>query len=204
MARPATDIKQRVLRAARVCFLHKGVDATSLRQIASRAKTSVGMVYYYFPTKEELFLGVVEQTYERVLKDLEQALAPDKPVRERLRGVFVRIGNASDDEFEIIQLVLREALISPERLEHLLPMFQKGHLPLLWRAIADGVQEGELDKHRHPALLVLSSMAVGVVPQLIRRRAGKRKPLADLPQGEKLADQLIDVLFSGIGARQSC
>ena len=61
MARPRSDIEPRIVHAARRRFLKEGVDGASLRTIARDAKTSIGMVYYYFPTKDDLFFAVVEE-----------------------------------------------------------------------------------------------------------------------------------------------
>ena len=61
MARPRSDIQKRIVLAARTRFLADGVDGASLRHIARAARTSIGMVYYYFPTKDDLFLAVVEE-----------------------------------------------------------------------------------------------------------------------------------------------
>jgi len=74
MARPRSDIAPRVVIAARERFLKDGVDGASLRAIAHDARTSIGMIYYYFPTKDDLFLAVVEQVYEKVLADMASAL----------------------------------------------------------------------------------------------------------------------------------
>ena len=50
------------------------------------------MVYYYFPTKDDLFLAVVEETYVKLLADMTRALAPDVPVKERIRRLYARMG----------------------------------------------------------------------------------------------------------------
>ena len=54
MARPRGDIAPRILHAARRRFLTEGIDGASLRGIAADAGTNIGMVYYYFPTKDEM------------------------------------------------------------------------------------------------------------------------------------------------------
>ena len=92
MGRPRTDIQPRIVRAARARFLAEGVDGASLRTIAADAGTSVGMIFYYFPTKDDLFLAVVEEVYARLLDDLRRALSGDAPVRERLKRAFLRLG----------------------------------------------------------------------------------------------------------------
>ena len=44
MARPRSNIKERIVRAARAEFLKIGVEAASLRAIARRARTHLGMI----------------------------------------------------------------------------------------------------------------------------------------------------------------
>lgn len=200
MARPKSDIDIRILHAARARFLVEGVDGASLRAIAKDARTSIGMVYYYFPTKDDLFLAVVEEVYERVLADFVVALAPEKPVRERIRNLYERIGRFDEDERLVLKLVVREALVSSSRLERLLARFQRGHLPLVFRVIQDGIADGALDARLHPILLAGTLLGVGAAPQVLRRLLGSRLP--GLPEGGAVADQLVDVLFDGVGGRR--
>ena len=200
MARPATDIRPRLLRAARARFLAHGVDGASLREIASAAGTSIGMVYYHFKTKDDLFLAVVEEVYGQVLADLEAALAPGPTVRERLRRLYRRIGALTDDELTVIRLVLREALVSSARLDRLLARFLRGHVPLVMSLLQEGVRDGTLDGGRPIVLLMMATFTLAGPPQFIRRAVRGRLPLADLAAGEALSDQLLEVLLGGIGA----
>src|SRR5437868_8645727 len=105
MARPKSDIEPRILAAARARFLSDGVDGASLRGIASDAGTSIGMVYYYFPTKDELFFAVVDELYGKLLKDIEAAIAPDVPVRERVERLYARVARVSEEELLVMRLV---------------------------------------------------------------------------------------------------
>ncbi|HTE55997.1 MAG TPA: TetR/AcrR family transcriptional regulator [Kofleriaceae bacterium] len=201
MARPRTDIAPRILHAARARFLADGVDGASLRAIARGAGTSIGMLYYYFPTKDDLFLAVVEEVYSALLVDLTGALAPDAPVEERLGRLFARLGAVSDEELTVLRLVVREALVSSPRLERLFERFQRGHLPLLFSALFDGVAEGRIDRRLPLPVLLIATVAMGGLPQLIRRRAGHLPPFAALSPPEDLARMLVETLFHGIAPR---
>jgi AcrR family transcriptional regulator len=200
MARPRSDIEPRIVRAARRRFLEDGVDGASLRRIARDARTSIGMVYYYFPTKDDLFLGVVEETYAKLLADMTLALSPDAPVRERIRRLYARVGAVSDDELATVKLVAREVLVSSSRFDRLLGRFQRGHFPLVFATLAEGVDDGSLRGDLPPALLFFCTLAVGALPQLLQRAIGKRPPFGALPDSNVLADQLVGVLFDGVGS----
>jgi len=201
MARPRSDIEPRIVRAARRRFLEEGVDGASLRKIAADARTSIGMVYYYFPTKDDLFLAVVEETYAKLLADMALALGPDAPVKERIRRLYARVGAVSDDELATVRLGLREVLVSSSRLDGLLGRFQRGHLPLVFAMLADGVEDGTLRADLPPALLFLCTLAVGAVPQLLQLAMGKRLPVGQgaVPDSAQLVEQLVGVLFEGVG-----
>jgi AcrR family transcriptional regulator len=204
MARPRTDIQERVLRAARARFLAEGVDGASLRTIAADAGTNVGMVFYYFPTKDDLFLAVVEQVYAGLLDGLGEALSGSGPVRERLERAFARLGGASDDEIEVVRLVVREALVSSERFGKVLARAQRGHVAMAAAALAQGVERGEIDASIPLPLLLLATFGMGGLPQMIRRAtAGRATPFAMLPEPPELARQSVELLFKAIGTPQA-
>lgn len=199
MARPRSDIEPRILASARQRFLNDGVDGASLRGIAADAGTSIGMVYYYFPTKDELFLGVVEQLYQKLLADIEQAIAADVPVPERLERLLGRVARLSDEELLVLRLVVREMLTSSSRFARLRERFQKGHIPLVARLVADGYLTKTFDGQVHPMVTMLSLAGLAVVPQLIRRVLDGRLPFPDAPAGEELSKLLVGVLLHGTG-----
>jgi AcrR family transcriptional regulator len=201
MPRPRSDIEPRIVLSARRCFLEQGVDGASLRAVAKGAGTSIGMVYYYFKTKDDLFFAVVEETYAKLLSDMTEALSPDAPIDERLRRLYLRIAAASPTEVETVQLVAREALVSTSRRDRLIERFLAGHIPLVLQALAEGVSQGSVDQRRPLSLLAMATLALGVLPQFIRRAGGDRLPLHDWPETSAMAAELVDLLFHGIAPR---
>jgi TetR/AcrR family transcriptional regulator len=199
MPRPRTDIQPRIVEAARARFLAQGVDGASLREIARDAGTSIGMVGYYFPTKDDLFLAVVEEAYSRVVDDMAKILQTDRTAQERLRGAFVRLGHSTELELEVVRLVAREALSSSKRLRRILARFMRGHLPLLLSTIADGMRNGEIDSTIPAPLVLLACVGVGALPQVLRRATGSLPLFSILPNPEQLADLSIRILFRAVG-----
>lgn len=197
MARPKSDIEPRILAAARARFLSDGVDGASLRGIASDAGTSIGMVYYYFESKDELFFGVVEELYRKLLADIELAVAAEEPVRERIQRLFARVARLSDEELLVMRLVVREMLTSNTRFARLRERFKSGHIAQIARLVADGYANGAFDRRLHPMVAMLSVAGMGLVPQLIRRALGDQLPFPGAPAGEELSRLLVEVLFNG-------
>jgi TetR/AcrR family transcriptional regulator len=203
VARPRSDIAPRILHAARKRFLTEGVDGASLRAIAHDARTSIGMIYYYFPAKDDLFLAVVEEVYVALLAELEAALVRTRPVEERVRRLYERLGALTDDESQVVRLVIREVLVSPGRLERLIRRFQRGHVPLLVELVEDGVAAGLFRQDLPNGLLLAALGVLGGPAQLLLGALRGRLPASALPPAEDRATVLVDVLLHGTGAKAS-
>jgi AcrR family transcriptional regulator len=175
------------------------VDGASLRAIARAAKTSIGMIYYYFPTKDDLFFAVVEESYEKILADLERILSGESGIEQRLVLLYERVAEATDEEVETVHLVGREALSSSARRDRLVQRFTRGHVGLIFRAVMAGIDEGAFDARRHPVVLFLATFSLAFPPQLLRRVLGSRLPAPHAPAGKELARELVQVLFHGVG-----
>ena len=80
--------KGRIEEAAKKLFIKQGFHATSMRNIAARAGTSLGNVYNYYRTKEEI-LGSIISKYQTIIDsrlrsifdEIEEPLQPESLVR---------------------------------------------------------------------------------------------------------------------------
>lgn len=69
------DTRQRILEAAVEAFASRGFHDTKVSDIVDRSRTSKGAVYFHFPSKKDIFLGLVDE-FAGLLEDrLEGALA---------------------------------------------------------------------------------------------------------------------------------
>lgn len=202
MPRPRTDIRPRLVRAARARFLADGVDGASVRAIARDARTSLGMVTYYFPSKDELFLAVIEEHYGPLVADLERVLDPATPVERRVAALFARIGAMTADEQVTMRLIVREVLTSSTRRDKILPRFMRGHIGLTLKLALDGVGDGTFTA-LPPPLIALATIGIGFFPQLIAKTVGPQAAAAiGLPPEGALPELLAGVLLHGVAKRR--
>lgn len=59
-AAPGVDRRQQILEAALDVFAEEGFEGATTKEIAARADVTQGLIYFYFPSKEELFLAAYE------------------------------------------------------------------------------------------------------------------------------------------------
>src|SRR5689334_13494072 len=86
-----TDAKRdQILEFAGAVFLELGYERTSMAEIAARIGGSKATLYGYFPSKEKLFLAIIERLGERyILPALAQLEASTK---EDVRSALRRFG----------------------------------------------------------------------------------------------------------------
>jgi AcrR family transcriptional regulator len=81
-----------ILQVAEAEFGEKGLAGARIDEIAELTKTSKRMIYYYFGSKEGLYLAVLEESYRRV-RDVEaelhlQDLQPEQALRRLVAFTF--------------------------------------------------------------------------------------------------------------------
>jgi AcrR family transcriptional regulator len=70
--------REKVMAAARTAFAEHGSDA-QMDDVARRAEVGVGTVYRHFPTKEALFVALLEDTFARIAERARDSLEQDDP-----------------------------------------------------------------------------------------------------------------------------
>jgi TetR/AcrR family transcriptional regulator, transcriptional repressor for nem operon len=75
-----------ILNSAIKVFAKKGFEAARMEDIAKAAKLSVGGVYWYYKSKEEIIIAIMEQLIDKDVKDLQCLLKTEGTVRERLEA----------------------------------------------------------------------------------------------------------------------
>jgi AcrR family transcriptional regulator len=69
-----TDLrKEQILAAAWDCFVEKGYQETTMREIARRLGASTGVIYTYFQGKEEVLEAILAQSLERNRRRFDDA-----------------------------------------------------------------------------------------------------------------------------------
>lgn len=68
------DARERILAAAETLFRQRGYSNITMRDIAEAVGIRQPSLYYHFSSKEQLFVTVTEQVFERHRQGLQQAL----------------------------------------------------------------------------------------------------------------------------------
>lgn len=94
-----TEKLQAIVAATEHIMLEQGYGSVTYRSVATKAEVAAGLVQYYFPTLDELFVAVLRRGTDRVIKGLEAAARSKYPLRALWEYANNRRGTALLMEF---------------------------------------------------------------------------------------------------------
>lgn len=101
---PASERRAQLIDVGRTVFAKRGFEATSMEEIADRAKVSKPIVYEHFGGKEGLYAVVVDREMDYVVRRIVEAIGKGSP-RERIEGAslaFLTYVKDNPDGFAIL------------------------------------------------------------------------------------------------------
>jgi TetR/AcrR family transcriptional regulator len=137
--------RDNVFNAAISAFAEKGYDAANINEIARLAGISIGSMYSYFDSKEDLFLAMVEKG----LKLLNRAMLDCRPdegtiieVLERVIRVTVRYTKKQPDMCRLYLLITTDNMKG--QTERLSEEAEIDFLDMYKRILKSALQRGEI------------------------------------------------------------
>jgi AcrR family transcriptional regulator len=131
--------RQRILDAARRCFVLNGFHLTSMQDILAEAGLSVGGVYRYFGSKEDIVIAIGEAALDDITESVRDIFdGPAPPPLDAVIGRLLRGRPPLDGSPSSARLMLQvwgEAARSPALRERYAAMFTA------WRAFLTRVVE---------------------------------------------------------------
>lgn len=100
------DKKDRIYQAAIEVFAHHGFENTTVDEIAQKAKIAKGTIYYHFKSKDDIFLGIIQQGIKKFSDLLSKTVKKSSDPVEQLSHIII----CSYDFFEKYQKFMRVLL----------------------------------------------------------------------------------------------
>jgi len=145
-----------VMRASLRLFMKKGIDGTTIKDIAREAKVAEGTLYRHFKSKDDLAWHLFRAPLQQFTQELESKVFAEKSAEARIRRFVEGSFDAYESDPELYAyLILREH----SELDKYSQSFRHpGHIVM--RIIEEGQKSGEI-KAGDP--FVLGSLFVGGV-----------------------------------------
>lgn len=98
--------RQQLLDLALELFAEHGFEGTTVRDIATAAKVTDGLIYRYFESKEALLAEVVGQARDRI--QLVRAVNLEQPIDQIMRDLLTAFAQGVRDNLTLVELLRLE------------------------------------------------------------------------------------------------
>jgi len=160
--------RERILSAAQECFARYGYDATGVAEICRRAGLSKGAFYHHFPSKQAVFLELLERWLSGLDAQLVEARAGARTVPEallRMTGMVRQVFRMAGGQLPLFLEFLTKAAHDPAVWQATIAPYRR-YRTFFSRMIEAGIAEGSL-RPVDPEITaqVIVSLAVGLLLQ---------------------------------------
>lgn len=188
-----------ILAAARHVFASRGIDGTSVREVAEAAKVNTAMIYYYFKDKEDLYRSVLSDSFSPLAAIWDDRIFKGAaPVQEKIRKYvegYIRFQQVNED---LRRIMAMEFAGSGGSITWICEKHFSDNYRKLVKILKEGMKTGELKKV-DPSLAIASLFGI-IIHNFIM------EPLAEYVHGKhvnlsprKFGAFVTELFFSGLG-----
>lgn len=103
-----TTRKEEIIRVAANLFSQKSYHDVTMDQIAEKVGVAKGTIYLYFESKENLYLEILEETYEEIESILEKEIAKKDPAPQKLKKMLMLIFKFYLENLDVLRILSRD------------------------------------------------------------------------------------------------
>lgn len=168
-----------ILSAARCVFARRGLDGTSVREVAEAAKVNNAMIYYHFRDKVELYRAVLSDSFKAFDAIWEDSTFSARlPAREKIQKYVEELIRFQQANEELRRILSIEFACCGKNIKWLSENFFIRNYKKLAAILKEGIREGELKKV-DPSFAIATLVGM-VIHSFIMR------PMAEYVTGRKL------------------
>jgi len=193
--------EKEILEAARNRFAHYGFSKVTMEEIASDVGMGKASLYYYFPTKEDLFKSVINKEQNLFAEEIEKLVGRKISAENKLKNYvkkrleffheLVNLSTLNVNTFVDLKLLFKE----------LFEDFEKKELQLLQRILDEGKMNGEFDSRlRHETTLTFLHLLQGLRLRMIKFIKDNRMERGNYDELRVEMTVFVEIFIKGIKA----
>ena len=134
--------KDEIIKAASNLFSQKSYHDVTMDQIAAEVGVAKGTIYLYFTSKENLYLGILEHTFETIESILEKEIAKEDPAPQKLKKIRRLIFQFYFQNMDVLRILTRdETRLIREHFEFT-EHWRHRRIKLYRKVLEKGIKEG--------------------------------------------------------------
>jgi AcrR family transcriptional regulator len=186
--------REQMIKGAVALFKEKGFHRTTTREIAKAAGFSIGTLYEYIRTKEDVLYLVCDQIYDHVRERLDQELEHKKGTLESLKLGIANFFHVMDEmQAEVLVMYQEVKSLSKDALPYVLK--KEMEMVAMFENLLNGcVENGELELSEKQVKIIAHDIFVQGQMWGFRRWA-----LRKLFTLDEYIELQTEFLFNGLG-----
>lgn len=136
--------RRRLLDAALTVFSEQGYSHTPIEEIARASETSKGGLYFHFPSKQALFLALLDESSAALLRRVEDAMATESDPLVRGEIALREVIRAFAEHRLLARLLLIEAAGAGKEFHERLNGMHEDFANLIAVCLTDAVRAGQI------------------------------------------------------------
>lgn len=196
----ALKTRDKLIEVARQLFAHKGVENTTMLDIANASEKGRRTIYTYFKNKREIHQAVIERESEQIVSRQRQILDSDQPCARKLRQFMearfqiLICPTGRRERPDTVPLLMRLDMTRAEKTRRLAA---RKEIEILKEILDDGKRSGEFSAPQADRALamIITLMKGADAPGL---QLNLEDASTDLEQARR---DIIDFIIAGITPR---
>jgi len=161
------NTEQKIIDAATELFLEKGVDRTSVREIATKAGINLALMNYYFRSKENLFDAIFTMLVDKHTRQLIKILDSDMELETKIVNYVEAYIDMLSENPLLVSFVMAIVHRSQDRITELKAISNLYSTPKFAQEIYDSGNSGKI-KPTSPTQFFIDMMSLITFPFAIK------------------------------------
>jgi AcrR family transcriptional regulator len=187
-------VLKEIISGARTLFEKFGLKKTTMEDIAKEVGKGKSSLYYYFPSKYEIFEAVVDQEITELFSIAQKAVDKAPTAKEKLKAyIKVRL-NKINKLGNLSQVVKNDLMDNMSVVFNIKKKHEINQVNMIKGIIMTGIEKGEFKKIKEPEVCLMAYLFAATFRGISVPVCTQTFP--DLTQN---ADDIVEIMVEGIG-----
>jgi AcrR family transcriptional regulator len=180
--------KNNMIKIAAKLFSQKSFHDVTMDEIAEKVGVAKGTIYLYFSSKDNLYLEILEHTFDSIESLLEKEVNTDFLAPDKLKKVLAIVINFYRENIDVLKILSRDETHLIQEHHDLTEKWRRRRIELYEKIIEKGIKEGSFKTRNTELAALILYGAVGAVMVFY-----------DLDKSpEEIAEELYSEIASGL------
>jgi AcrR family transcriptional regulator len=187
-------VLKEIISGARTLFEKFGLKKTTMEDIAKEVGKGKSSLYYYFPSKYEIFEAVVDQEITELFSLAQKAVDKAPTAKEKLKAYAKVRLNKINKLGNLSQVVKNDLMDNMSVVMNIKKKHEVTQVNMIRGIILTGIERGEFKKIKEPEVCLMAYLFAATF-------RGIAVPICThtFPDLTQKADDIVEIMVEGIG-----